>query len=243
MAEQAIALSDPAHRTSCEIQARLEEYAPNYTRWIVGTARRHVGRRLVDVGCSIGNITRHFVDRELLVGVDPNPYAIERARQEWADRPNVQLHQLALPHDAFAELAELRLDSAMCINVLEHVHDDAGMLGQIAAALQPGGRLFLLVPAHPWLYGTMDAADLHYRRYTRQDLADKVKRAGMQVLSMWSMNAPGVLGWFVNGRILRRPLIPSVQAGLYDRVVPLVGRLEQLVHPPVGQSLVLVAQR
>src|SRR4051794_24817131 len=90
-------LSEQAHRTSLEIQARLEENAPNYTRWIVNQARPHVGRRLLDVGCSTGNVTRNFVDRELVVGIDPNPYALELARSAWASRPNVQLHEMSVP--------------------------------------------------------------------------------------------------------------------------------------------------
>ncbi len=236
-------LTNEAHFTSCEIQSRLEEYTPNYTQWIVRQARKHLGQRVLDIGCSTGNVTRHFADRELLVGVDANPHALDQARAGWADRPNVQLFNMTVPSDDFLALASMKFDSATCLNVIEHLKDDHETLRQIYEVLQPGGKLFLLVPANPWLYGTMDAADHHYRRYTRPTLRAAVEGANFRVLSMWAMNSPGILGWFLNGRILKREILPSRQAGLYDRVIPLVERFESVVPVPVGQSLVIVAQR
>lgn len=243
MSSAAVQLSDQAHLTSCETQARLEEYAPNYTRWIVSAARPYVGRRLLDVGCSTGNITSQFVDRDLIVGLDPNPYALQQARASWGNAAHVRLFEMGLPADNFDDLTGCNFDTVLCINVLEHVEDDVLALRQMATLLEPGGTLFLLVPANPWLYGSMDAADHHYRRYARSEVVRKVGAAGLSVHASWWMNFPGVAGWFVNGRILRRPLIPSVQAGLYDRVVPTIQRLEAALRPPVGQSLVVVAKR
>ncbi|MGH2518950.1 MAG: class I SAM-dependent methyltransferase, partial [Chloroflexota bacterium] len=168
----------------------------------------------------------------------------EVGRAEWAaSRPDVQLLPIAIPSDAFLALDRFGFDSITCLNVLEHVQDDAAALRQMHHVLAPGGRLFLLVPANPWLYGSMDAADQHCRRYTRRGLAQAVAGAGFTVRSVRFMNALGVAGWFVNGRILRRALIPSAQAGLFDRCVPFIERLEAAHPPPVGQSLVLVADR
>jgi len=236
-------LTEEAHRTSLAIQARLEENAPNYTRWIVNQVRPHIGRRLLDVGCSTGNVTRHFVDRELVIGVDPNPHALAQARASWAGRPNVQLHELSVPSPDLARFEGLSIDSVTCINVIEHVEDDATALRQMAQVLQPGGRLCLLAPAHPWLYGSMDAADHHYRRYAKDGILALVDQAGLRVRVLRAMNGIGALGWFVNGRVARRDLIPSTQAGLYDKIIPVVERVEGWIEPPVGQSLLVVGEK
>src|SRR5438067_2096884 len=55
-----------------------------------------------------------------------------------------------------AERQDGRFDTAICFNVLEHVHRDTEALKTIRSALAPGGRLLLLVPAHPALYGNID---------------------------------------------------------------------------------------
>jgi len=61
------------------------------------------------------------------------------------------------------------------------------------------------------------------------------------------LNAAGALAWYVHGRVLRTRNLNArsveSQAMLFDRVaVPVVRRLERLVRPPFGQSLILVAQ-
>ena len=50
-----------------EIQQRLEQ-VDRYNEWIVEQFRPYIGDRIVDVGCAIGNITKQFIDRELVVG-------------------------------------------------------------------------------------------------------------------------------------------------------------------------------
>ncbi len=45
------------------------------------------------------------------------------------------------------------MDTVVCLNVLEHIRDDAGTLDRIRTVLQPGaGRLVLLVPNGPDAY-------------------------------------------------------------------------------------------
>jgi hypothetical protein len=55
------------------------------------------------------------------------------------------------------------------------------------------------------------------------------------------MNMPGFFGWWLNGRVLKRSLLPERQLRFYDRVIPLVKHIEKFVVPPFGQSLIAVA--
>lgn len=61
------------------IQDRLEK-AVNYNRWIFVTVRPYLGRWILNVGCSVSNITRLFVEHgvDLVIGVDANAQAVER---------------------------------------------------------------------------------------------------------------------------------------------------------------------
>jgi hypothetical protein len=108
--------------------------------------------------------------------------------------------------------------------------------------LQPGGRLVLLVPAHRALYGTIDEAIGHHRRYERADLVRLLGESGLQVESDIHVNATSMLGWFLNGRVFKRQSVPGVQARLANRLVPLY-RLERRFNLPVGLSVIAVARR
>ena len=57
------------------------------------------------------------------------------------------------------DLRAERIDSIVCMNVLEHIKEDRDTLVDFASVLDPGGRMVLLVPSMPSLYGTLDELD------------------------------------------------------------------------------------
>src|SRR5678809_1721825 len=73
-------------------------------------------------------------------------------------------------------------DTAICLNVIEHIRDDVQAFRNLSAVLTPGGRAIILVPNVPFLYSPLDAAVGHYRRYTRRLLAERGRRAGFCLL-------------------------------------------------------------
>ncbi len=66
-------------------------------------------------------------------------------------------------------------------DVLEHLPDDVGVLREVHRMLIPGGHIILTVPAHPSLWSYFDEASHHCRRYTLQELQNKLVRAGYRV--------------------------------------------------------------
>jgi len=130
----------------------------------------------------------------------------------------------------------------VCSNVLEHVEDDLAALRQLHDLLAEGGRLVLVVPMLPALYGGIDRAIGHYRRYRRGELAEKLAKAGFSVEHEQPMNAIGIPGWWLNSVVLRRRSVPGFQARLNDWLTPWL-RLESRLGLPFGMSLLMVAAR
>jgi SAM-dependent methyltransferase len=225
--------SDPR----ADIQSALER-ASSYNDWIAGQARAHLGRRILDAGCGPGNLTRLVLDRDFVVAVDEWPEFVERMERLAAEVGNLAVHRLDLADPSLPEvLAPYELDSAMCINVLEHIEDDRAALRNFAAVLPPGSPVFLLVPAFQAIYGEHDRADHHFRRYTKRSLRRTLDGLPLEIESQHYMNFPGFFAWFVLGRVLRRQ-VGSEEVSLYDRIVPAIRGVESRLSPPVGQSLV-----
>jgi predicted SAM-dependent methyltransferase len=103
--------------------------------------------------------------------------------------------------DEYARLRDERIDTIVCLNVLEHIAFDEAVLRAYYDLLQPGGHAIVLVPAHPSLYGPCDAALGHERRYTRVELHTKMQTAGFEVVSLDEFNRMGVPGWWVNKKL------------------------------------------
>ncbi len=126
--------------------------------------------------------------------------------------------------------------------MLEHIEDDGKTLADMRDVLQPGGRLVLLVPALSWLYGTLDEHLRHFRRYEKAELEQKVAAAGFALEDCRFVNRPGVAGWYVNGRILRRRVLPKAQLKAFRLMLPLL-RQEERNPPSFGMSLLAIARK
>ncbi|HYI45271.1 MAG TPA: methyltransferase [Actinomycetota bacterium] len=225
-----------------EIQQRLEQ-VDRYNEWIVEQFRPFIGDRIVDVGCAIGNITKQFIDRELVIGIDVAREFIDEMRARFGDRPNFRAELIDIADPKIMELADEKIDTIVCANVLEHIEDDGRALTHIQEILVPGGRLLLLVPAFRFLFGTMDVADDHFRRYTKPLVQARLQRAGFEIERLYYMNMVGTLGWFVNGRILKRQIVSNSQYSLYNKIVPVLAKIENRVRPPFGLSVIAVARK
>jgi SAM-dependent methyltransferase len=79
-------------------------------------------------------------------------------------------------------LRRASLPAAGLFDVLEHSADPAAFLGSLRSALQDGGRLYLTVPAHPWLWSDEDDWAGHTIRFRGQALLALVSGAGFSVL-------------------------------------------------------------
>jgi SAM-dependent methyltransferase len=233
-------MTDATGDPRVEIQASLEA-ASNYNRWIADQIKAHVGRRVLDAGCGSGNLTRLLLeDRELVAAVDVWPDFVETMTARFAGEDGLRVHRFDLADPDMPEaLAEHRLDSAYCVNVLEHVEDHRAALRNLAASIEPGGTIFLLVPAFMLLYGEHDRADHHFRRYTKRSLAATVAPLPLEVERSYYMNMPGFFAWLTLVRMMRRTLTEG-SIGFYDRLIPGIRAVERRVSPPFGQSLVAV---
>lgn len=230
-------VGDPVGAATLERLAK----AVRYNRWMFDRLRPWVGNRVLEIGAGIGNLSAFLTDRERVVLTDTRPEYLSRLRVRFAGHPNVGVARLYLPTEAGA-LENESFDTVICLNVLEHVADDLGSLGTIRRLLGTGGRLILLVPALPALFGTLDEALGHHRRYTRAELVTKFAAAGFRLRHLEYFNLAGVPGWWFTGRVLRRRVIPAASFRLYDALVPLF-QLERLLPWRVGQSLIAVGER
>jgi glycosyltransferase involved in cell wall biosynthesis len=217
--------------------------AKKYNRWTLKQVERFLGRRILEAGAGIGNLSTLLMNRERLVMVDNDEMYIERLKQRFGRRKNVQIQwgNLCDPQSFDRWKAE-QLDTVVCMNVLEHLEHDWEVLSGFEQTLMPGGHCVIVVPAGRWLYNGTDEELGHFRRYTIDELKQKMKFAGLEVVFAKQFNRLGSLGWFFSGRVMRRRHLSPRQMIWFDRLLP-IAKLLDYVLPVPGMSLIMVGRK
>ncbi|MGZ3524604.1 MAG: glycosyltransferase [Thermodesulfobacteriota bacterium] len=213
-----------------------------YNHWIFCTFRPFLGRRVLEIGSGIGNITKFLLDRDLVVATDVEPKYLDLLKNTFGKYKKFVIEHFDISGTEKERYHSLHIDSVICFNVLEHIEQDEKSLTTIHDLLEPKGRLLLLVPSHSWLYGSLDRNLGHHRRYEKQALKNKLEAVGFKVIFLKYFNRIGILGWFLSSRILHRKKLPSLQLRIYNLLVPFF-KLEKFFPLPFGTSLLAVAQK
>jgi SAM-dependent methyltransferase len=218
--------------------------ARRYFQWQARLAEPELGRRVLEVGCGLGNFSAHLGGREFVVGIDADPTCISRWQSRFAARPHYTGLHLDAESPDFPSLARYNFDSIACLNVLEHIRKHDLALRHMWQVLPAGGRVVLMVPAFESLLGEIDARLGHYRRYTRGSLASLAESAGFRVRRMKYMNFIGFFGWWANAKVFRRSEQSPAQIAFFDRyIVPIQAHIENLIPLPFGQSIIATLEK
>lgn len=223
--------------------------ARQYYQWIADRLRPVIGKRILDVGGGTGSLISYFLDCEKCFALDISEDCANYLKNLFEKQNNVEVVLGNITEDTVQKrFIDARVDTVLCTNVLEHVEHDTAMLEAFYKTLQPaGGKLALLVPAFQSLYGTMDSLAGHYRRYSKQEVSQKLLASGFEIESIQYMNSAAAFGWWLNGKLLKKNSLAdknmNSQILAYDQYcIPLLRKVEAWFSPPFGLSVVALAK-
>ena len=229
-----------------DISLRIQEgmkKAKEYNKYLFFNIQPFIGKRILEIGCSIGNITDFFIDKGFVCGIDIIEEAVKTINKKYKKKKNFKAVLLNAEDKKILKLKRYNFDTIVCINVLEHIEKDTLTLRYFYKLLKKKGRLLLIVPAHKWLYGSVDKSDHHYRRYTKKEVIKKVKGAGFKIKRIHYFNFFGIFGWFLNGKILKKEMVDSSMLSFYDKLFPILVRIEKFFPGLIGLSIVCIAEK
>ncbi len=215
-----------------------------YSQWMYSRIRQHLGRRVMEIGCGIGNNLDNLAsapDAEIIL-TDPREDYLQELRDNFSDRENVSFFQYDATKPPPPDLKDAPPDTIVMLNVLEHIKEDELALSNLYDLVAPGGRLVVLVPAFQALYCKIDENLEHFRRYTKKELQDKMLRAGFQLVESFYFNAVGAAGWFVAGKVLRASEIKEGHVAGQKLLMPGAKAVDSL-NLPIGLSVVCVGRK
>src|SRR5580658_916643 len=175
---------------------------PQYLSWLARTVRPYLGDAVLEVNAGIGNLSGRLMARRLVyVAAEKDPLHLHALRNRFLRTPNVVVQRIdpEIPEDLAG--MEASFDTVLCLNVLEYLDDPAAVLRTLGGALKPGGRLVVLAPNSPGLFGGLDRRMGHKRRYSIAAARELLESQGLTVERTSQFNKAGAPPWWIYSRM------------------------------------------
>lgn len=208
-----------------------------YNRWLMSHFTTYFGRSILEIGSGQGALSKLLPSKAIVVLSDVIPEYLAILKKFFT----VPVLKLDIEKEAPENLVG-KMDTVFSSNVFEHIRDDRSALRNCYKLLENGGCLLFFVPARPEIYGRLDKEIGHYRRYTKKELRKKAELAGLKVEKIYYANLPGYFLWWGRG-LIKTTKGDLFFAKIFDSLIVPFLYLEKYLHPPFGQSLVLIAKK
>lgn len=214
--------------------------ARRYNDWMYDLIRPYLGKNVLEIGSGFGTFSEMMVKEDRQVtGLDINSVHVEEARQKNIGAEFV-LHDIA---SGVGPLPGKTFDTVVSLHVFEHIPNDEAALKNAVSLLDDTGKVVIMVPAHPWVYGELDRMAGHQRRYTKQAARGLLEHAGLTIIHQQWLNPWSLPAMWWTSRIRRAPQLSYSSVQMYDRLVPIFRTIERIFPMPIGQALFLVGQK
>ncbi|MCJ7615793.1 MAG: glycosyltransferase, partial [Desulfobacterales bacterium] len=183
----------------------------HFNKWLASLVRPFLGNKVLEVGAGIGTMTLEFLPRNHYTCLEIDALHMITLKNMFMNKPNVDVINVDIEEIEEIRTVNRAYDSVLCLNVLEHLQNDSVALKNMNELLVEGGRLVLVVPNCPKLYNSLDIALGHIKRYKVKDIEKLLTSSGYKIRELKTFNKISMLGWFLNGNLLKRKHFSKIQ--------------------------------
>jgi len=219
--------------------------AEKYNAWVADLICPYVGDYVMEIGCGIGNFSKKLFPRKKYYVTDINPLYLDYLRNLQISRPYLEVCYCDITDkETMPEFKEDEIiDTIICMNLLEHIDDEKTALTNIKSTLHSGGRAIILVPNSPSIFGSLDEVVGHRRRYTAEKLRNLLEDMDFEIEKIFGINRLGTIGWWFNGKVLKRKSFSNFQISLLNMITPLLKILDKILPLPYLSIIAVVKNK
>lgn len=230
-------------------QQRLQilEESANFTEWMYSEIKPYLSGSILEVGSGIGTYAKKVAmdfKGNKIIASDVDSKNLQILKSTFEGNPDVSIIRLDISNKLETKNIGQKMDSIFCLNVLEHIKDDASAISNAYSLLNPGGKFTLLVPAYKFLFNSLDRTDGHFRRYTKKDITQKALNAGFKIKKISYFNSASIPSWYLMGTILKKSTINKNAMALFNSLVHFFRIFEKnILRNKIGISLIAILEK
>jgi ubiquinone/menaquinone biosynthesis C-methylase UbiE len=214
--------------------------AKKFNKWMYSKITQYIRGNVLEIGAGIGNLTE-LIKSDRLYPTDISSNYLSILMKKFSNKNNIFPFKLDISTSYQIPIQE-KINTIVCLNVLEHIEDDNKALKNMRNILATNGTLIILVPFSNLLYSNLDHLLGHFRRYTKRTLTNVVQSNGFEVNKIFYFNFFGGVGWFISGKFLKKKELSKKSILVFEKLVPFFKLLESM-GSPFGASLICIAKK
>ncbi|MDO8589683.1 MAG: flippase-like domain-containing protein [bacterium] len=199
---------------------------------------------LLDIGAGLGLLVSKALQKNIEVkGIEPDKKLVDLSEKFFG---KLDINQVSIEqYDS-----QKRFDNIIMIDVLECLEDYKKNLIKAISLLNKEGRLILVVPALPSLYGSRDKMMGYFRRFSKKELSRELEDLGLKIIKVRYWNMLGVLPYWILYKVLKREShFESIRGGknkkgIFFKVLNFWFKyIENKINLGFGLSLIFVVEK
>ena len=199
---------------------------------------------LLDIGAGLGLLAFKASQKNIRVkGIEPDKKLIDLSKKLFGE---LDIVQMSMENYESRE----KFDNVVAVDVLECVADYQETLQKMASYLSHDGRLILVVPAGPSLYGSRDEMMGYFRRFSRKVLSRELEELGLEIIKVRYWNMLGAVPyWFFYKVLKKKSHFESIRGGrnkngIFSQVLNFWFKyIENNINLGFGLSLIFVVEK
>ena len=204
-------------------------------------------KKILDAGCGIGSYTlllgKKF-EKAKVTGGDIDKYKLQSCK---AIASELNIRNVEFEYLNITKISNnARYDLAVCIDVLEHIHDYELALSNFSKLLKSGGYLYVHVPQPNQQRIFKSLKEWHHEDHTREgiiknELEKKLRKLGFKIItSMETFGLFGKLSWELNHLSLSRSF---VIAGIIFPLLYAIAKIDLWQRNKNGLGIAVLAKK
>ena len=216
----------------------------NYFQWLYKQIDIYINDRIIEVGAGRGHLTDCYFDFSeaiCLTEFDPNCYNFLKSKYQSIGK--IDCMQVDLENPSFEPRMSEKFDTVLSCNVLEHLPRESKAISWMKYILKPHGKLILILPAHQFLFGSIDEYYGHYRRYDHSSLCQNLEKLDFKIIKSFYIGKLGAILWFFKGKVFKQGKISDNDVVLRKLLLPIAKLFEKTIKLPFGHNLITIAEK
>jgi hypothetical protein len=222
-------------------ELELFDKAQNWKQYWSKSIKNYVIGDVLEIGAGIGANVDLFINKShsLWLAVEPDPNLSLFIKRKFLNKEKYS--QCKISTGTIKQVdPSYKFDTALYIDVLEHIEFDALELRMASERIKIGGSIIVIAPAHNYLFSVFDKKIGHQRRYSKK-IMRSIAPKNFMVEKLFYIDSAGFFVSLVNKLFLCSEQPTPNQIFFWDKVlIPISKIFDKLTLNHFGKTVICI---